>query len=263
MPPRARGGDAASAAPSTPVRAAGGSREIVHLNSSTPGKKRAVGTGASASPTSYGVKVKELTSKFIGTRKFGSNMVVTLVYRVDDLNDDIVIDDLPTCAQAMVKWSGQGVGKIAYNYKEKKKSEGIEYPTLLHSAFKGMVFVMVQCLTRNECLLSVGALHKFYGDHRYLPRQQVVEEGKCFIEPNSFVSCADFANEDGDFLFKDLKTTTWETLGNFYSSNKNDLGATFEEIAISIETWNAFCEADNALQLQEDKSMSNEALDEM
>ena len=190
-------------------------------------------------------------------------MVVTLVYRVDDLNDDIVIDDLPTCAQAMVKWSGQGVGKIAYNYKEKKKSEGIEYPTLLHSAFKGIVFVMVQCLTRNECLLSVGALHKFYGDHRYLPRQQVVEEGKCFIEPNSFVSCADFANEDGDFLFKDLKTTTWETLGNFYSSNKNDLGATFEEIAISIETWNAFCEADNALQLQEDKSMSNEALDEM
>ena len=126
-----------------------------------------------------------------------------------------------------------------------------------------MVFVMVQCATRNECLSSVGALHKYYGDHRYSPRQQIVEEGKCFIEPNSFVSCADFANEDGDFLFKDLKTTTWETLGNFYSSNKNDLGATFEEIAISIETWNAFCDADNALQLQEDKSMSNEALDEM
>ena len=122
---------------------------------------------------------------------------------------------------------------------------------------------MVQCLTSNDCVSLVGALHKFYGDHKYPPRQQVPEEGKCFIEPNTFVSCADFQDENGDYLFKDLKSTTWEYLGNFFNSKENDLGATFQEVAISIETWNAFCEADNELQLQEDKSMSDKALDGM
>ena len=90
-----------------------------------------------------------------------------------------------------------------------------------------------------------------------------MEEGKCFIEPNTFVSCADFADDNGDHLFKDLKSTTWEYLGNFFNSKENDLGATFEEVAISIDTWNAFCEADNEMQLQEDKSMTDAALDEM
>jgi len=152
MPPRARGGDAAPAAPTTPVRTPGASRQIVHLNSSTPGKKRAVSNGGSASPNSYGIHVKELSSRFIGNRKFGTNMVVTLVYRVDDINNEIVIDELPTCAQAMVKWNGQGTGKVAYNYKLKKEREGVERPTLLHSAFKGMVLVMhgAMCFTRNE-----------------------------------------------------------------------------------------------------------------
>jgi len=60
-----------------------------------------------------------------------------------------------------------------------------------------------------------------------------------------------------------LKATTWEYLGNFFNSKENDLGATFEEVAISIDTWNAFCEADNEMQLQEDKSMTDAALDEM
>ena len=69
-------------------------------------------------------------------------MVVTLVYRADDINNEIVVGELPTCAQAMVKWNGQGTGKVAYNYKLKKEREGVEKPTLLHSAFKGMVFVM-------------------------------------------------------------------------------------------------------------------------
>lgn len=63
-------------------------------------------------------------------------MVVTLVYRVDDINNEIVVDELPTCAQAIVKWNGQGTGKVAYNYKLKKEKEGVERPTLLHSAFK-------------------------------------------------------------------------------------------------------------------------------
>ena len=147
MPPRARGGDAAPAAPTTPVRTPGASRQIVHLNSSTPGKKRAVSNGGSASPNSYGIHVKELSSRFIGNRKFGTNMVVTLVYRVDDINNEIVVDELPTCAQAIVKWNGQGTGKVAYNYKLKKEQEGVEKPTLLHSAFKGMVFVVVQCVS--------------------------------------------------------------------------------------------------------------------
>ena len=140
MPPR-RGGDAASAAPTTPVRTPGVSREIVHLNSSTPGKKRAVGNGASASPNKYGIHVKEISSRFIGNRKFGMDMIVTLVYRVDDINDAIVIDELPTCAQAMVKWNGRGTGKVAFNYKAKKERDGVEKPTLLHSAFKGMCCV--------------------------------------------------------------------------------------------------------------------------
>ena len=68
MPPRVRGADAAPAAPTTPVRTPGASRQIVHLNSSTPGKKRAVANGASASasPSTYGIHAKELSSKFIG-----------------------------------------------------------------------------------------------------------------------------------------------------------------------------------------------------
>ena len=53
-------------------------------------------------------------------------MVVTLVYRADDVNNEIVLDELPTCAQAMVKWNGQGTGKVAYNYKLKKEREGVE-----------------------------------------------------------------------------------------------------------------------------------------
>ena len=229
MPPRSAGraGDAAPAAPTTPVRTPGASREIVHLSSSTPGKKRAVGNGGS--PSVYGVHAKHLSSKFVGQRKSGNNMVVILVYRVDDINDEIVVDHLPTCLQAMVKWNGTGTSKIAYNWKLKKEKEGIEITTLLHSTFNGMVRVTLQCTVRNQCSLSLDSLHKFYGDHRYSVRQQVVEEGKCFILPNTFVSCADFADDNGDRLFKDPKSTTWASLEKFYRSDKNDLGATFNE----------------------------------
>ena len=38
-------------------------------------------------------------------------MVVSLVYRVDDISDEIVVDELPISAQAMVKWTGQGTSK--------------------------------------------------------------------------------------------------------------------------------------------------------
>ena len=51
---------------------------------------------------------------------------------------EIVVEDLPTCAQAMVKWNGAGTSKIACNWKLKKR-EGYENPALLHTAFNGMV----------------------------------------------------------------------------------------------------------------------------
>ena len=92
---------------------------------------------------------------------------------------------------------------------------------------------------------------------------QVVEEGKRFIEPNTPVSCAGFVDDNGDRLFKDLKSATWATLGSLYRSDKNDLGAAFTEIAINTDTRNAFCEADSTLQLESDKRMPDEALAEI
>jgi hypothetical protein len=65
-------------------------------------------------------------------------MLTPQLHRADHINDEIVVEDLPTCAQAMVKWNGAGTSKIACNWKLKKR-EGYENPALLHTACNGMV----------------------------------------------------------------------------------------------------------------------------
>ena len=92
--------------------------------------------------------------------------------------------------------------------------------------------------------LFTGIFTRFYGT---LPPNILVDEGKFVIEKCTwFMSSADYVDGYGaqPHLGAKAKGKGFDRMKQFFASDSNDLGATFKEIVINVDDWNAFVIAD-------------------
>ena len=182
-------------------------------------------------------RIKTLTESFVGSRGRVHNL--TLLCVQEDINESFA--DSEHAAVALM-WSGSGVGKIAKDYKIKKKV------SMLGNAFEGMYVCAndrTMCSIHILCVDSAlsGIFTRFYGDR---PPNILVDEGKFFIEKGTWFMSADFIDGYGAQPHQDIKGMGFERMKRFFASEANDLGATVKEIAINVSDWNGFVIADRA-----------------
>ena len=74
---------------------------------------------------------------------------------------------------------------------------------------------------------------------------------------------ADFIDSNGMMPHENVREG-YNRMMAFFESDRNDLGATFREVVISTEDWNAFARADrDARSTNKDMPTSAETLDQM
>ena len=227
---------AASPQPRTPTRKA---RPGLHLEVSSATRaprnyKKRGAFGSDDDGDAESDRIKILTESFVGSRGRIHNL--TMLYVQEDINESFA--DSEHAAVALM-WSGSGVGKIAKDYKIKKKV------SMLGNAFEGRVARTIVQFVRHVFIFVHGALSgiftRFYGDR--LPNI-LVPEGEFFIEKGTWFMSADFIDGYGAQPHKDIKRMGFERMKRFFASDGNDLGATVKEIVINVCDWNAFVVAD-------------------
>ena len=208
-------------------------------------------TTATPSPTA---SIKVLTESFVGSR--GRIHNATMLYVQEDINESFA--DSEHAAVALM-WSGSGVGKIAKDYKIKKKV------SMLGNAFEGKVARTIVQFVRHLFICANRALSgiftRFYGDR---PPNILVDEGKFFIEKGTWFMSADFIDGYGAQPHKDIKRMGFERMKRFFASDANDLGATVKEIVINVCDWNQFVIADRSeFEKNADVPTAQSVFDEM
>ena len=127
-------------------------------------------------------RIKTLKESFVGSPGRVHNL--TLLYVQQDINESFTNSEHAAVA---LMWSGSGVGKIAKDYKIKKKV------SMLGNAFDGTYAQSFDslCSTHIICFDSAitGIFTRFYGDR---PPNILVEEGKFFIEKGTWFMSADY-----------------------------------------------------------------------
>jgi hypothetical protein len=247
---------AASPQPRTPTRQA---RPGLHLEVSSATRapriyKKRGAFGSDDDGDAESDRIKVLTETFVGSR--GRLHNVTMLYVQEDINESFV--DSEHMAVALM-WSGSGVGKIAKDYKIKKKV------SMLGNAFEGRVARTIVQFVRHVFIFVHGALSgiftRFYGDR---PPNILVDEGKFFIEKGTWFMSAVFIDGYGAQPHKDIKRMGFERMKRFFASDANDLGATVKEIVINVCDWNQFVIANRSeFEKNADVPTAQSVFDEM
>ena len=111
-----------------------------------------------------------------------------------------------------------------------------------------------------HCAIT-GIFTRFYGDR---PPNILVDEGKFFIEKGTWFMSADYTDGYGGQPHTDVKGMGYDRMKRFFSSESNDLGATFKEIVINVSDWNAFVIADrNEFEKNQEQPTSEDVFAEM